>query len=72
MALVQMRMRDNTLSQIESVQQRVHAPSRSDAVRRAIELTDVITKALEHGDKVMIEGQDGKKIQVLVPGIIGG
>lgn len=71
MPLVQVRMKDRTLSQIDDVQNRVHAPSRSDAVRRAIELTDVITKALEHGDKVIIEGHGGKKVQILVPGIIG-
>jgi hypothetical protein len=71
MPLVQVRMKDSTLSQIEGLQNRVHAPSRSDVVRRAIELTDVITKALEHGDKVIIEGKKGKKVQILVPGVIG-
>lgn len=66
---IQIRVRDTTLAQIEDVRERVHAPSRSDAVRRAVELTDLITKALEHGDRIIIEKRGGDKTQILVPGI---
>ena len=69
MSLVQIRMKENTLAQIDNVQNRVHALSRSEAVRKAIELTDVITKALTQGDKIIIEGHNGKRMQVLIPGM---
>ena len=46
----------------------IHAPSRSDAIRRAIELSDTLTTAIKHGDKIVIEGKSGKK-QIIIPGL---
>ncbi len=59
-AIIQVRMKDNTISQVDKLQKSVHAPSRSDAIRRAIEISDVLVNAVEQGDKVIIESRDGK------------
>lgn len=69
MPMVEVRMRDDTLLQVDQLQNRVHAPSRSDALRRAVELTDVVTKAIQHGARVIIEEKDGRQVEVNVPGI---
>lgn len=66
--LIQVRMREATIAQADRLKENLHAPSRSDAIRRAIELSDVLTVAVKHGDKIVIEGKSGKK-QVIIPGL---
>lgn len=44
MSIIQVRMKPNTIDQIDKLQERVHAPSRSDAIRRAIEISDMHCK----------------------------
>jgi metal-responsive CopG/Arc/MetJ family transcriptional regulator len=66
---VPVRMKENTIRQIDQLQTKVHAPSRSDAIRRAIEISDVIVNAIKEGDKIIIEGKNGKKRQILITGL---
>lgn len=68
--VVPVRMKENTLQQIDKLQKRVHAPSRSDAVRRAVEISDLLVNAVEHGDKIIIESKNGKQRQILILGLI--
>lgn len=67
--VVQVRMKENTIEQLDKLKERVYAPSRSDAVRRAIEISDLLVNAVEHGDKVIIESKNGKQRQVLISGL---
>lgn len=67
--VVQVRMKDDTINQVDKLQKRVHAPSRSDAIRRAVEISDLLVNAVEHGDKVIIESKNGKQRQVLIAGL---
>jgi len=69
MSIIQVRMKPNTIDQIDKLQERVHAPSRSDAIRRAIEISDMLVNAVEHGDKVIIESRNGKQRQILISGL---
>ena len=69
MTLVQVRMRQKTLEQAERLKERIGAPSRSDAIRRAIELSELITKEAKHGNKIIIETKNGKQKQILIPNI---
>lgn len=66
---IQVRMKDNTLDQVDNLQKRVHAPSRSDAIRRAVEISDILVKAIERGDRVIIESENGKQRQILISGL---
>ena len=51
--IVQVRMRDQTLNQIESLQNMIGAPSRSDAIRRAVEMSESMSKAAKSGDRIV-------------------
>ena len=67
--VVPVRMKANTLEQVDKLQKRVHSPSRSDAIRRAVEISDVLVNAVEHGDRVIIESKNGKQRQILISGL---
>jgi hypothetical protein len=67
--VIPVRMYPSTVEQVENFQKIVHAPSRSDAIRRAIEISNVLVNAIEHGDKVIIEGKNGKQRQILITGL---
>ncbi len=67
--VVQVRMKENTIEQLDKLQRKVHAPSRSDAVRRAVEISDMLVNAVEHGDRVIIEDKNGKQRQLLISGL---
>lgn len=62
------RMLDETVKQAERLEKKLNAPSRSDVVRRAIGLSDLLVNALEKGDKLYIEGHGVKK-EILIPGV---
>lgn len=67
--IINVRMYEDTIKQVDNLQKTVKAPSRSDAIRRAIEITTVFINAIEHGDKVIIENKKGKQRQILITGI---
>ena len=69
MSLIQVRMREKTLQQADRLKERVGAPSRSDAIRRAIEIGELITKEVENGNKIIIETKSGKHKQILIPNL---
>ena len=66
---VQVRMQDKTISQVDKIQHLIGAPSRSDAIRRSIELSDAIASPVKEGDEVIIKCKNGEKFKVLIPGI---
>jgi hypothetical protein len=66
--LVQFRMKDETVEQTQRLQDKLKAPSKSDVIRRAIGLSDLLVNALETGDKLFIEGH-GVRREILIPGI---
>ncbi len=67
--LVSVRMRDNTISQVETLAKKVHAPSKSDAIRSAVEISSLLLDAVEQGGKVILEDKNGKQKQVLIQGL---
>jgi hypothetical protein len=58
----------DTINQIERLQKKFGAPSRSDVIRKAIDLSDAISAAFIKGDKIIIEGH-GQRREILIPGI---
>lgn len=67
--VVQVRMKDDTLDQLDKLKSIVNSPSRSDAVRRAVGITDILVNAIIHGDKVILEKKNGKQTQILITGL---
>lgn len=66
--MLNIRMKDETLKQTDALQQKLGAASRSDVVRRAISLSAALAKAVEKGDKIIIEGH-GQRREILIPGL---
>ena len=65
---IQIRMREETKAQADRFKEKIHAPSRSDAIRRAIELSSSLVNAIARGDKIILEGKNGRR-QVIIPGL---
>lgn len=67
--VIEVTMKDKTIHQLDHLTERVGAPGRSDAVRRAVEISDTLVKAIENGERVIIESKNGKQRQVLISGV---
>lgn len=61
------RIKGETLQQVDRLKKRFGAPSRSDVIRRAVALSDALSEAIAHGDKIIIEGKYESR-QVILPG----
>lgn len=68
-SVLNIRMKDETLRQADRLQKSFHAPSKSDVIRRAIELSDAIASSINEGGRVIIENRDGSKSRVILPGL---
>ena len=68
MTNVLIRMKAETLSQTDLLQKKLGSPSRSDVIRRAIDLSDALTGAVQKGDKIIIEGH-GQRREIIIPGL---
>lgn len=66
--IVTIRMQDKTLNQTEHLKNLYDAPSKSDVIRRAIELNEALAQAACRGDKIVIEGKSGKR-EIILPGL---
>jgi hypothetical protein len=67
--ILQIRLRDRTLSQVDRLMSIVQAPSRSDAVRRAMDITDTLLNAVLKGETIIIENPNGRQRQILITGL---
>lgn len=67
--LIQIKVRDDTLREINEVQEKINSPSVSDTVRRSIGIVHALTKYAEEGDKIIIETRDGEKRQLIITGM---
>lgn len=68
-ANVQVRMKEETLKQVERIQNLMYMPSRSDLVRRSIGIMDILVDAIEKGNKIIIEDKKGNQRQILITGL---
>ena len=66
--MIHIKMQDDTLAQTDRILKKLKAPSRSDVIRRAIGLSDILINSIEHGDKLYIESK-GQKREILIPGL---
>ncbi len=67
--IVPITMRESTLKQVDHLQERVHAPSRSDMVRRAVEVSDFLVNAAEKGETIIIESKNGNQRKLSIIGL---
>lgn len=67
--VVQVRMKEHTLNQLDRFMQIVHAHNRSEALRRMVGITDILADAIIHGDRILIEKKNGKQSEILITGL---
>lgn len=66
---LQITVKDETLEEIDKLQKNLHAPGRSDTVRRTVDITAALSSAIKNGDKIFIESKDGKRKQFIISGL---
>lgn len=62
------QIKNETLEQADRLQQKLSCSSLSDVIRRAVGLSDALAKAVEKGDKIILEGR-GVRREILIPGL---
>ncbi|MBY0544134.1 MAG: hypothetical protein K2Q14_01125 [Gammaproteobacteria bacterium] len=67
--IVQVRMKEQTREQVLRLQAKVHAPSFSDTIRRAIEISVLLINAVERGERIIIKSKDGRQREILISGL---
>lgn len=67
--VVQVRMKEHTLSQLDRIKSIVNSSSRSDAVRRSVEIMDILVNAIMKGERIVLEKSGGKRTQILITGL---
>lgn len=67
--VIQVRMKEHTIEQLDKFKNRVNSPSRSDAMRRSVDITDTLISAVEKGDRIILESKNGKQRQILISGL---
>lgn len=67
--ILQVKVLDNTLQELDYLQKKIHAPSMSDTVRRSIEITSALARSVEKGDKIIIQSKDGAQKQIIITGM---
>lgn len=67
--VVQVRMMSDTLAQLDDIASKVHAASRSDAVRRAVGLTDILVNEVYKGKRILLEDKKGRQTQIFITGV---
>jgi len=66
--VVNVRMKNQTINKIEELKDLLHASSRSDTVRRAIDICELLAKEAKKGGKLIIK--EGKNLkEIVIPGL---
>lgn len=65
--LVQMNLRPRTFDKLEELKERLHADNRTEAVKRCLQIADVVSKTIMHGGKVILEESDGTRAKLMLP-----
>jgi hypothetical protein len=67
--LLQIKVKNNTLNDIDTLQKSFHASGRSDTVRRSIDIASALASAVKKGDKIIVESKDGERKQIIITGL---
>lgn len=67
--LIQIKVRENTLREIDEVTAKIHSPSMSDTIRHSVNIVYSLTKQVEEGDMIVIDGRDGIRRQLIITGM---
>lgn len=68
--LVQVKMSEDTLKQIDEVKQRINAGTVTGTIKSSIAIANMVTEAMCKGSNVIIEDRNGNKHRIVMPGIV--
>lgn len=68
-SVLSIRMQEKTLKQTIKLQKSFSAPSKSDVIRRAIELSDAMASLINEGCRIVVENKDGSRSRLILPGL---
>lgn len=66
---VQMNLRENTIKQINRMQEEISASSRTDVVKTAVDIADMVINTIKEGGTVIIETANGNQSKIIIPGM---
>ncbi len=67
--ILQVRMKPHTIDQLDRIKTLTNSPSRSDTVRRAMDLSEMLVNTVIKGGNIIIETSNGKQQRILITGL---
>lgn len=68
-SLLQIRVKEHTLEQIDRLKNIVNSPSRSDAIRRFVDISERLINESLKGGSIILEDKKGNQKKILINGI---
>ena len=59
---------NDTLNQIDDLQRILNAPSKSDVIRRAVDLLHLVADGMQNGDRLLLDNKY-ETVKILIPGL---
>lgn len=66
---VQVQMFKDTIDKVGDIQSKVHLKTKSDAVKTAIDIADMVISNLKKGGEIIMVDENGEKTKIKIPGI---
>jgi len=68
---VHMKMRASTVDKVNKLQESLNVNTRTDAVKTAIDVTEMVAKTIKSGGQVILEKKDGSRSKIIIPNFYG-
>lgn len=66
---VQVQMFKETMDKVAGIQSSIHLKNRSDAVKTAIDIAEMVVRTLKKGGEIIMVDEHGEKSKIKIPGI---
>ena len=64
---VQMKLKLDTIEEINMLQKLLKSENKTAAIKQAIEVTNLIANAISHGSNIILEEKDGTRAKLIIP-----
>lgn len=66
---VQVQMIQDTIRKVEGIKESAHLRTKSDAVKTAVDIAEMVVSALKKGGEVILVDANGEKSKIKIPSI---
>ncbi|ODN41032.1 hypothetical protein [Piscirickettsia litoralis] len=66
---VQVQMLPDTLEQLDKIKERLRATSGGEALRRSVEITEMLLRLAGKNGSIEVENAQGKRVALHIPGV---